>query len=110
MLLWSSLTLLDIKVRLRLTPIALGANRSGLKNADRVRMPMAEATVLVAGCVVAVGALKAVEVVRVVEDFLRMGVAALLPGVEVGTWPQGDVGSLSLREYGPKFDPIRKPH
>ena len=103
MLLWSSLTLLDIKVLLRLTLTASGVNRSGLRNADLVRMPMAEAITLVAGCVVVVVALKAVVVARVVEDFLRTGVAALLPGVEAGTWRQGGVASLSLREYGPKF-------
>lgn len=109
MLLWNSLTLLDIKVLLRLTLIALGVNKSGLRNADLVRMHMAEATTLAAGCVVVVGALKVVVVVRVVEDFLRTVVAALLLGV-AGIWRPGDVVSLSLREYGPKFETIRRPH
>lgn len=102
--------LLDIKVLLLLIPIALGVNKFGLRNADLVRMPMAEATTLVAGCVVVVGALKAVGVIRAVEDFPRTGVAALLPGVEAGTWRQGDAASLSLREFGPKFESIRRPH
>ena len=102
--------LLDTKVLLLLTLIALGVNKFGLRNADLVRMPMVEVTTLVAGCVVVVGALKAVVVVRVVEDFLRTGVADLLPGVEAGTWRQGGAASLSLREFCPKFESIRRPH
>ena len=95
---------------LRLTPIALGVNKSGLRNADLVQMPMAGATTLVPGCVVVVVALKAVVVIRVVEGSLKMGVVASLPGAGAGTWHQGDVASLSLREYGSKFEPIRRPY
>ena len=102
--------LLDIKVLLPQILIALGVNKYGLRNADLVRMPMAEVTTLVAGCVVVVGALKVVVVVRAVEDFPRTGVAGLLPAVEAGTWRQGDAASLSLREFCPKFESIRRPH
>ena len=79
----NSLTLLDIKARLRPTPTASEASRSGSRNGDPVPTHMVAAITPEVGCVVAVEVLKTAGVVRGVAAFQKTGVVALVHGDEV---------------------------
>ena len=99
----NSLTLLDIKARLRQTPTASEASRSGSRNGDPVPTHMVGATTPEVGCVVAEVVLKTAGVVRGVAAFPKTGVVVLVHVDEGEIWHQEDGASLNLRKIDSKI-------